>query len=242
MAFNIRYVKLTCTAHYDGSGTVMQFTGPFFINSNGTRFVWPSGTTYTHTNVSFSTNEYPTNAIGASIDGKACGIATDPFTITWDMNSAACDISIYNRVQLYTSNDTASVPGRNLRNFKIEVSSDGTNWYTACNAVDAPRLEANYSVQYTSSVFYYPLTIQLTPKWGGTCTDTILNGNLLTHRLIASENNGYGFGGFYNGSTKISEDKTYNITLTNSTTILVKFTSPGLYIKINGHWRAANSS
>lgn len=39
MAFNIRYVKLTCTEHYDGSGTTMQFTGPFFINSSGTRFV-----------------------------------------------------------------------------------------------------------------------------------------------------------------------------------------------------------
>ena len=152
MSYNIRYVKLTCTAHYDGSGSTMQFTGPFFINSAGTRFVWPSGTTYTNTNVTFSTNETPINSIGAEINGKACGPATDPFTITWDMQSAACDISIYNRIQIYTSNDTANYPDRNLRNFKIEVSEDGTNWYTACNAIDAPRLAANYSVQYTSPV------------------------------------------------------------------------------------------
>jgi hypothetical protein len=60
---------------------------------------------------------------------------------------------VYNIVQIYTSNDTASNSSRNIQDFKIELSVDGTNWITACDVVDCPGKAANYAVLYTSDEF-----------------------------------------------------------------------------------------
>lgn len=151
---NVRYLRLTINAI--ASGSVWQVSRLDFVDSSDTRFSYPNGTTVTPNNGNFPSNEQPKNLLDGNTGTKACcNSFTLPQILTIDMQSEALDLSIYNRWQWYTANDTATDPGRNLKSFTMEVSVDGTNWLNFTSVVNGSYTTANYSLAYRSDYVYY---------------------------------------------------------------------------------------
>ena len=109
---------------------------------------------------------------------------------------------------------------------------------TGATVTLSPQTSATYHIV----VSRYNSSITIKPDYlCGTVTGEVSGRNII---LKSSARQGYSFDGYYNSSGGlITNSFNHTISLAITNTIIAKFKEvlPGLYIKINGHWIAANS-
>lgn len=152
-----RYIKLLMTALANASKTIVQISELEFVDASGNKFAWPSGTIATSTiatSDSGETPETPDMLIDGSTATKYCStqFVTGAYVLLDLGDGNGVDVIRYNKWRWYTANDTATYPERNLKDFSLLGSNDGTTFDVLDAVTNYSAPASNYALAYEGGI------------------------------------------------------------------------------------------
>lgn len=147
-----RYLRMHITGKRGGSGEkYLQMSEIKLVNTNGTSFSWPAGTTVTSSTNGNSSSEAPVKLIDGNVSTKYCtwnGYL--PLDVTIDLGSGnSVNLATYSRWQWYTANDANA---RDPTSFSFLASNDGVKWVELNAATNATITTTRRALAYTGNL------------------------------------------------------------------------------------------
>ena len=145
-----RYIKFAITKRRGGGSGYIQLSEIEFLDSNGSKYAWPAGTSASSSVNPTSSNENAARLIDGSTSTKFCGYTSGGVTFVIDLGeSNTIDIRKYNRWRWYTANDYQD---RDPVSFSLSFSNDGSMYTQLDSVSDGSITTSRYSLAYEGSL------------------------------------------------------------------------------------------